>query len=76
MKKKTHRPFFIIFYIIAYLMMMPPFMYIANKPKVILGLPSFVAWLVLWGILITLALCLQYRLDVKSELEERSDHGE
>ncbi|MEG0292138.1 MAG: hypothetical protein RR495_05735 [Anaerovoracaceae bacterium] len=65
--KKTHRKYFIVLYIISYLMMMPPFIYIGDKASITLGLPTIITWLLFWSAVMVVGLMIQFKLDKKCE---------
>lgn len=65
--KKPHRKYFIVVYIISYLMMLPPFVYIGDKASITLGLPTLITWLLFWGAVMTVGLIIQYQLDKRCE---------
>lgn len=65
--KKPHRKYFIIIYIISYLMMLPPLVYIGDKQSITLGLPTFITWLLFWAAVMVVGLVIQYQLDKKCE---------
>ena len=71
--RKKYTKYFIVFYMIAYFMMMPPFFDIANQSESIYGLPKFIVWIVLWILLITFALMAQYFLDTRYNHNRNKD---
>lgn len=60
-----HTKYFLIFYAVALLMMGTPLVGIANKPVLVLGMPMLLVWLLGWTLLSTIALIIQYNLDLK-----------
>lgn len=70
-RNKPHRKYFIVIYLVAYSMMMPPLVYIGDKKSITLGLPTLIAWLLFWSLVMVVALLVQYGLDKKSENLEK-----
>lgn len=63
--KRIHTKYFVIFYVIALLMMSTPLVNIANRPVLVLGMPMILTWVLGWTLLTTLVLCWNYQMDIK-----------
>lgn len=69
--KKPHRKFFIALYVISYLMMLPPFVYLGDKASITFGLPTLITWLVFWSAVMSIGLIIQFQLDKRCEARDQ-----